>query len=59
MTQADVTIGCMLSHLKLRLPEFFPPDKFAKLHALSRHCEMRGEFADARINANETVPKRS
>ena len=59
MTQADVTIGCMLSHLKLRLPEFFPVDKYPKLHALSRHCEMREEFAEARIGANETVPKRS
>jgi glutathione S-transferase len=59
MTQADVTIGCMLSHLKLRLPEFFPVDKYPKLHALSRHCEMREEFAEARISANETVPKRS
>lgn len=59
MTQADVTIGCMISHLKLRLPEFFPAERYPKLHALSRHCEMREEFADARISSNETVPKRS
>jgi glutathione S-transferase len=58
MTQADVTIGCMLSHLKLRLPEFFPTDKYPKLHALSRHCEMMPEFDAARIGANETVPKK-
>lgn len=56
MTQADITIGCMLGHVKLRLPEFFPPDKYPKLHALSRHCEMREEFDAARIGANETVP---
>jgi glutathione S-transferase len=58
MTQADVTIGCMLSHLKLRMPEFFPADKYPKLHGLSRHCEMREEFDAARIGANETVPKK-
>jgi glutathione S-transferase len=58
MSQADITIGCMLSHLKLRLPEFFPADKYPKLHALSRHCEMREEFDAARIGANETVPKK-
>ncbi len=58
MTQADITIGCMLSHLKLRLPEFFPADKYPKLHSLSRHCEMREEFDAARIGANETVPKK-
>ena len=58
MSQADITIGCTLSHLKLRLPEFFPMDKYPKLHALSRHCEMREEFDAARIGANETVPKK-
>ncbi|MBG1232191.1 glutathione S-transferase family protein [Aestuariivirga litoralis] len=58
MTQADVTIGCMISHVKLRLPEFFPADKYPKLHALSRHCEMREEFDAARIGSNETVPKK-
>jgi glutathione S-transferase len=57
MTQADVTIGCMLSHLKLRLPEFFPADNYPKLHQLSRHCEMMPAFDAARIGANETVPK--
>jgi glutathione S-transferase len=58
MSQADITIGCTLSHLKLRLPEFFPADKYPKLHALSRHCEMREEFDAARIGTNETVPKK-
>ena len=58
ITQADITIGCTLSHVKLRLPEFFLADKFPKLHGLSRHCEMREEFVAARIGANETVPKK-
>ncbi|MEO6607875.1 MAG: glutathione S-transferase family protein [Aestuariivirga sp.] len=53
MTQADISIGCMLGFLKLRVPEAFPTDKFPKLHALSRHCEMREEFAEARISPDE------
>jgi glutathione S-transferase len=58
MTQADITIGCMLSHLKLRLPECFPANKYPKLHALSSHCEMRDEFVAARTSPDETVPSR-
>ncbi|MFN0193376.1 MAG: glutathione S-transferase family protein [Aestuariivirga sp.] len=58
MTQADVTVGCMLSHLKLRMPELFPANKYPKLHSLSLHCEIRDEFVAARPAANETVPKR-
>lgn len=58
MTQADVTIGCMLSHVKLRNPELFPPQKYPKLHALSLHCELRDEFVAARPSPNETVPSR-
>jgi glutathione S-transferase len=58
ITQADITIGCMISHVKLRLPEFFPSEKYPKLHALARHCEMREEFDAARIGSNETVPKK-
>ena len=56
MTQADVTIGCMLGHLKMRVPELFPADKYPKLHALSLHCETREEFVKARPAADETVP---
>ena len=33
MSQADVTIGCMIGYVKLRVPEAFPPKKFPKLHA--------------------------
>jgi len=56
MSQADVTIGCLISYLKLRVPEAFPADKYPKLHRLSLHCEMREEFAACRPAANETVP---
>jgi glutathione S-transferase len=58
MCQADVTIGCMIGHLKTRLPELFPADKYPKLHALALHCEMRDEFVMARPSPDETVPAR-
>jgi glutathione S-transferase len=53
MTQADVTIGCMLAHVKLRMPEAFPAHKFPKLHALAVHCELRDEFVATRPSAEE------
>ena len=59
MGQADITIGCMIGYLKLRVPEAFPANKYPKLHALSLHCEMREEFVKARPGAEETVPKRA
>lgn len=58
MSQADVTIGCMLGHLKMRIPEAFPITKYPKLHALSLHCETREEFVKARPADDETVPGR-
>jgi glutathione S-transferase len=56
MTQADVTIGCLIGYIKLRVPEAFAPDQYLKLHRLSTHCEMREEFVACRPGANETVP---
>lgn len=58
MTQADVTIGCMLGHIKLRLPEMFPANKYPKLHGVSLHCEMKEDFVKARPAPDETVPSR-
>ncbi len=59
MSQADITIGCMIGHVKMRVPEAFPLNKYPKLHALSLHCEMREEFVKARPGADETVPSRA
>ena len=58
MSQADVTIGCLIGYVKLRVPEAFPAKKFPKLHALSLHCEMREEFVKSRISADEVMPAR-
>ena len=57
MSQADVTIGCMIGYLKLRLPEAFPASRYPKLHGLALHCEMREEFVKSRISPDETMPK--
>ncbi len=59
MSQADVTVGCMIGHLKLRVPETFPPNKYPKLHALSLHCETRDEFVKARPSPDEVIPLRA
>lgn len=53
MTQADVTIGCMLAHVKLRFADLFPANKYPKLHALALHCELRDEFVESRPTAEE------
>jgi glutathione S-transferase len=58
MSQADVTIGCLIGYVKLRVPEAFPAKKFPKLHGLSLHCEMREEFVKSRISADEVMPAR-
>ncbi|MCB1377727.1 MAG: glutathione S-transferase family protein [Alphaproteobacteria bacterium] len=58
MTQADVSAGCMVGYLKLRVPEVFPPDSYPKLHALSLHCETRDEFVKSRMSPEETIPAR-
>ena len=58
MTQADVTIGCMIGHMKMRAPECFPVNKYPKLHALALHCETKEDFVKARPAADETVPAR-
>jgi glutathione S-transferase len=57
MSQADITVGCMLGYLKQYLPEAFPPKSYPRLHALSMHCEMREEFVNARHHAEEDAPK--
>lgn len=59
MSQADISTGCMIGYLKLRVPETFPVNKYPKLHALSLHCETREEFVKARPSPEETVPSRS
>ena len=58
MTQADVSAGCLIGYLKLRLAEAFPANKYPKLHALSLHCETREEFVQSRPGPDEGVPSK-
>lgn len=58
MTQADITIGCMIGHMKMRVAEAFPISKYPKLRALALHCETKEDFVKARPAADETVPSR-
>lgn len=53
MTQADITIGCMIYYMKLRVADVFPPDKYPKLHAVALHCETKEDFVKARPSPEE------
>jgi glutathione S-transferase len=56
MTQADITAGCLVGYMKIRVPDAFPPDKYPKLHHLALHCETKEDFVKARPSPDETVP---
>lgn len=56
MTQADISIACMLMHLFLRFPELFSLIDHPRLSALRARCEKEQAFIDARPGEDETVP---
>jgi glutathione S-transferase len=56
MTQADITAGCLVGYMKMRVPDMFPADKYPKLHRLALHCESMEDFMKARPSPGETVP---
>ena len=56
MTQADVTTGCLVGYMKMRVPDVFPPEKYPKLHHLALHCETKEDFVKARPSPEEAVP---
>ncbi|MBI2720460.1 MAG: glutathione S-transferase N-terminal domain-containing protein [Rhizobiales bacterium] len=56
MSQADVTIGCLIGYLKLRVADAFPANRYPRIHSLAVHCELREEFVKSRPGANETMP---
>lgn len=61
MSQADVSIGCLVAFLKMRVAEAFPADKYPRLHQLAMHCELRDEFVASRPSPEEigSPPKKS
>jgi glutathione S-transferase len=56
-TQADITIGCILGYIRLRLPDVFPAGRFPKLHALALHCETKEDFVKAKPSLEELSPR--
>ncbi|MEI7601430.1 MAG: glutathione S-transferase family protein [Aestuariivirga sp.] len=56
MTQADITAGCLIGYIKIRVPDVFPLDKYPKLHHLALHCETKEDFVKARPSPGETAP---
>ncbi len=58
ISHADIMTVCMIGHLRLRIPELWPENKYRKLHELATRCELNKNFVAARIGANETVPSR-
>jgi len=58
-TQADLTAGCLLGYLNLRLQELLREGRYPKLEALSKRCEALPAFIAARPSADEVMPAAS
>ena len=56
MTQADITIGCMVFYLGLRLPEAFPAGRYPKIEQIARRCEALDAFINTRPAPDEVMP---
>jgi glutathione S-transferase len=56
MTQADVTIGCAVGYMRLRLEEAFPLNRYRTLEALTARCEALEEFIQSRPAPDEVMP---
>jgi glutathione S-transferase len=59
MTQADVTIGCMIGYFHLRLPEAFPSGRYHRLEKIAQRCEDLDAFAKSRPSPDEVMPGRA
>jgi len=58
MTQADITIACMIFYFGLRLPEAFPPGRYPRLEQIARRCEALDAFVNTRPAPDEVMPAR-
>jgi glutathione S-transferase len=56
MTQTDVTVGCAIGYLRLRLEEEFPPRRYRKLEALESRCNALDEFVRTQPAPDEIMP---
>ena len=56
MTLADVSVGCALSYLDLRLPHFSWEKSYPSLHTFSTLIERRPSFKDTLLVIQEITP---
>jgi glutathione S-transferase len=54
--QADITAGCALGYLRLRLPEALPPGHYPALERWAAACEALDAFRAYRPAADEVMP---
>jgi glutathione S-transferase len=57
--QADITVGCAVGYLRLRLVEAFAPGRYPALERLAAACEDLEAFRATRPAADEAMPARS
>ena len=54
--QADITVGCALGYLRLRLPEAFPPGRYPALERFVGACDELAAFRATRPADDEKMP---
>jgi glutathione S-transferase len=59
MTQADITIACMIFYFGLRLPEAFPAGRYPRLEQIARRSEALEAFINTRPSPDEVMPAKS
>jgi glutathione S-transferase len=55
-TQADITIGCLIGYLKLRLADAISPGRYPNLERLAERCEALDAFERAKPAPDEFMP---
>jgi glutathione S-transferase len=56
LTQADVTLGCLVAYLRLRLGEAFPRDRYPALQSVAARCDALPAFRDTLPAPDEVMP---
>lgn len=56
ITQADITIGCVVGYLRLRLEEALPPGRYPAMEQLAARCNAMDEFMSTQPAPDEVMP---
>jgi glutathione S-transferase len=56
LTHADVTLGCLVSYLRLRLGEALPNGRYAAIEALAARCDALDAFHATLPSPDEAMP---